>query len=269
MSGLDIDKVPKETVCKTCAKTKICVKPFTQATEKCEKYLLSVVHSDICGPINTTSIGGSRYFAAFIDDKSRYTSVYFLKTKDAVFEAFKEYRAMAEKQTGFKIKTLRSDNGREYISNAFESYLKQNGILRQLTVPYTPQQNGVAERANRTLVEMARAMLNYAKLGEHFWAEAVKTAAYIRNRTVTKVLVDKTPYELWAGMRPSVEHFKVFGSTAVALDKKQTKKVRSKGKEYIMIGYSETSKGYRLYDLVSRKVIVSRDVIFLENTKSS
>ena len=183
-----------------------------------------------------------------------------------MFEAFKNYKIEVEKQSGKTIKCLRSDNGGEYMNNDFENYLRECGIKRQLAVPYTPQQNGVAERANRTLVEMARAMLIHSGLNEHFWAEALKTAVYIRNRTTTKILCDKTPFEVWNGYKPTISHLKVFGAKAIALNKNISKKFASKGDEYIMIGYSEQNKAHKLYNPTTRKAIVARDVIFFENS---
>lgn len=180
--------------------------------------------------------------------------------------AFKDYKAEVEKQTGKNIKCLRTDNGREYLNNDFDNSLRVNGIKRQLTVPYTPQQNGVAERANRTLIEMARTMLIHSGLSESFWAEAVRTSSYIRNRTTTKILHDKTPFEVWYGYKPAVGHFKVFGVKAIVLNKTTTKKFAPKGTECIMIGYSEESKAYRLFNPKNRKVIIGRDVIFMETT---
>lgn len=263
VNGFDIKDNCKEPVCETCSKSKITVKPFERSQFRA-KSLLEIIHSDICGPVNVPSIAGFRYFAIFIDDKSRYTVVFFLKTKDQVFNAFKDYKALAEKQTGCQIKCLRTDNGREYVNNDFNNFLVNNGIKRQLIVPYTPQQNGVAERANRTLVEMSRSMLLEAKLGEKLWAEALLTSVYLRNRTTTKVLVNKTPFEVWTGFKPSVAHLKVFGTKAIVLDKTHHKKFSPKGKEMIMIGYSEQAKAYRFYEEDSRKVHVSRDVIFIE-----
>lgn len=162
---------PKEINCKVCMKSKCTAKPFTQSESRATD-LLELVHTDLCGPINKQSIVGSRYLLTFIDDMSRYVFVYFLKSKDETFEKFKEFKEMVERQTGRKIKCLRSDNGTEFVNNHFNTYLKEHGIVRQLTVPHTPQQNGVAERFNRTLVEMARSMLVAANLDESLWAEA-------------------------------------------------------------------------------------------------
>lgn len=144
--------------CEVCAKCKVHVQPFKNSTYR-EKDILGLVHSDICGPINTESLGGARYFVTFTDDCTRYTETTMLRNRSDVLEAFKNYKLKAEKQTGRQIKKLRTDNGREYLSNAFKNVLKSEGISHQLSVEYTPQQNGVAERKNCTLVEMARCIM--------------------------------------------------------------------------------------------------------------
>ena len=212
------------------------------------------------------SLCGSRYFVTFIDDKSRFTAVYFMKTKDQVLEKFKEYEAMVTNMTEKKIKILRSDNGGEYTSKEFSNYLKEKGIQHQLSVPRTPQQNGVAERMNRTIQETARSMMHNAEQDKKFWAEAVCTAVMIRNRSPTVSVDNMTPYECFYGRKPDVSHFKVFGCKAyMHVPKENRKKWDSKTKKCIFVGYSITSKGYRLYDPVSRKICVSRDVLFDED----
>ena len=121
-------------------------------TEKKQREILELIHTDVCGPMQTISIGGLRYFLIFVDDKSRFTWVCFIRKKSDVFEYFKEFKTMVEKQTGKCIKILRSDQGGEYTSGAFDNYCKNNGVIQQFTVPSTPQQNGVAERKNETFL---------------------------------------------------------------------------------------------------------------------
>lgn len=182
----------------------------TQSTE-----LIEIRHSDVCGPFREKSVGGAKYFVTFIDDKSRMTFVYFLKNKSEVFQKFKMFITQVVRQTGCRIKTLRTDNGCEYLNSQFDSFLYEEGISRQLTVPYTPQQNGVVEKANRTLIEMARSMMVHAGFKEYLWAEAVNTAAYIRNRCPTRQLESRTPYEVRFGREPNVRHLRTFGVYAV------------------------------------------------------
>ena len=148
----------------------------------------------------------------FIDDFSRRTWVYFLKLKSEVFNIFLAFKAFVEKQSGHQILKLRSDNGGEYVNNKFINFCTENGIQMQHTVPYTPQQNGVAERKNHTLKEMANCMLQSKGLGLSFWAEAINCVNYIINRTPTKVLKNITPEEAWSSIKPDVSHFRVFGS---------------------------------------------------------
>lgn len=262
--GLNIKNVNIKTNCDTCNKAKICGLPFPQKAERVTKSVLELVHSDVCGPMNVNSIAGNRYVVSFIDDYTRKNFVYFLRTKNEVFEKFKLFKNYVECQTNKKIKVLRSDNGTEYKNKQFDEFLEKCGIKRQLTVPYTPQQNGIAERANRTLIEMAKSLLIHANLPEFLWAEAVQTAAYLRNRCPTKVLNGGTPFELWKGRRPSVKHLRTFGLRVFALEKPKKGKFQAKGSEYVFVGYSFETKAYRLYDPEKRSVVVRRDVKFLE-----
>ena len=140
-----------------------------------------IVHSDVCGRLEAKSLSGTEYVVTFIDDKSRYVWIYILKNKSEVFKKILGWKSRVEKSTGEKIKTLRSDNGGEYTSKEFEDYLKKYGIRYERTVPKTPEQNGVAERMDRTLVETVRTMLSDSKLPKKFWAEALSTASYVRN----------------------------------------------------------------------------------------
>ncbi|KAJ4772132.1 polyprotein [Rhynchospora pubera] len=182
------------------------------------------------------------------------------------FEHFKKFKAYAEKQTEKKLKVLRSDRGGEYQSIEFQKFCEAEGIHHELTVPYTPEQNGVAERKNRTIVEMARSMLKTKGLPNLFWAEAVATAVYLLNLSPTKAVMNKTPFEAWFERKPAIGHLKVFGCIAYTLVNSQNrKKLDEKSEKCIFIGYCTQSKGYRLYNPNSKKFIVSRNVLFDEN----
>ena len=158
--------------------------------------VLEIIRSNVCGTMRAKSLSGNSYFVTFIDNKSRYTAIYFMERKDQVFDIYLEYEAMVENLTSEKIECLRTDNGGEYLSIAFNEHLKRKGIKRQLTVPGTPQQNGVAERANRTLQEIARSILCTANLPDIFWAaEAVLTAVILKNRSPTVAVKDGIDYE--------------------------------------------------------------------------
>ena len=226
---------------------------------------LELVHTDVCGPLKPMSNGKNRYFLTFIDDYSRKTWVYFLRRKSEVFEVFKEFKNLIEKQSGYFIKRLRSDQGGEYSSDLFEDYCKEHGIVHQFTPSYTPQLNGVAERKNRTILDMARSMLKGKRLPREFWAEAVACAVYLLNRCPTKSVRFKTPEEAWCSFKPSVAHLRVFGCIAYAkIPEARRTKLDDKGEKCIFLGYGDRTMGYKLYNPITKKVIMTRDVIFEE-----
>ena len=267
VKGLNFQSDDHFEVCEGCAQGKQIRATFPREPATRAKDVLDLVHSDVCGPMEETSLGGNKYFITFIDDKSRYTTVYFMKSKDEAFEKFKEFEAMVTNLTNKKIKVLRSDNGGEYTCHMFEKYLKDKGIQHQFSVPRTPQQNGVSERMNRTIQEAARSMLNNAKLPKKFWAEAVHTAVILRNRSPTVSVNGVTPYECFHSKKPDVSHLRIFGCTAYMHVPKETrKKWDSKTKKCTFVGYSLTSKGYRLYDASTGKIHISRDVLFDESS---
>ena len=229
--------------------------------------VLETVHTDICGPITPASHGGKRYFITFIDDYSRKCWIYFLKEKSEAFETFKKFKAQVEKTTGRYIKALRSDRGGEYLSKQFRDYCEEHGIRRFYTAPYTPQQNGVAERKNRTIVDATRSMLKTKGLPKEYWAEAAMCSVYVQNRCPHQILGQKTPQEFWSGHKPNVSHLRVFGSLAYAhVPDQQRRKLEDKSRKLIFVGYCDKSKAYRLYDPVEDKVTISRDVQFDEDS---
>ena len=193
--------------------------------------------------MNSKSLSGAEYFLTFIDDQTRYVWVCILKHKSQVFRRFQEWKAMVERSTGRKVIALRTDNGGEYTSVEFQSYLRKEGIKHEFTVPRTPEQNGVVERLNRTLMDSVRSMLVGAHLPQRFWAEALATAVYLRNRSPTKSVDGLTPYEAWSGHTPSVDHLKVFGCTAYAhISKEEGQKLDLKAKKCILLGYGTEVK---------------------------
>ena len=188
--------------CKGCLLGKQHRLPFLTDKAWRAKDLLELIHTDVCGPMRMPSHHNNRYFILFIDDFSKMTWVYFLKAKSKVFGIFKKFKALVEKQSGKQIKVLRSDRGKEYTSREFDKFCEDESIKRQLTVAYTPQQNCVSKRKNRTVMEMARSMLKEKGMPNTFWAEAVYTVVYILNRCPTKAVKDKTPIEAWSGRKP-------------------------------------------------------------------
>ena len=266
INGVEIKNNRTEEKCEVCIQAKIHRKTFPKKNEITSKQPLELIHTDLCGPMSNITPSGSRYFLTFIDDYSRFCVVYILKNKGEVFEKIKEYLEMVENQLNGKVKIIRSDNGGEYISYKVRDLLKSKGIIHQFTVPYCPEQNGVAERKNRSLQEMANCMIIQSKLEKCFWAEAILTSNHLQNRMSTKLIKNKTPYELWFGKKPNLNYLRTFGCRAYAhLPKIKRHKMDTKAKAYRFIGYSEVAKGYRLLDEKDKTVIVSRDVEFIES----
>ncbi|GKC17486.1 zinc finger, CCHC-type containing protein, partial [Tanacetum coccineum] len=247
--------------CESCLSGKMTKKPFPHSNERA-KDLLGIIHTDVCGPLRHVSRQGASYFITFTDDYSRYGYVYLLKHKHEVFETFKVFKNEVENQLGKTIKAIRSDRGGEYISQEFKDYLKANGIVQQLTPPYTPQHNGVSERRNRTLLDMVRSMMNLTTLPLSFWDYALESATRILNMVPTKK-VDKTPYEMWYGKVPNLSYLKVWGCEALV--KRDTPdKLKQRFVKCIFIGYPKETMGYYFYFLPENKIVVARYVEFFE-----
>ena len=264
VDGLDFDPSVEADFCESCVEGKHHRSPFPTSVNN-TKRPLELIHSDVCGKIGTPSLSGAEYFLTFIDDYTHYTWVYILKRKDQVFERFCEWKALVEKRTGQKMMAFRTDNGGEYTSSEFKAYLAKEGIRHELTVPKTPEQNGVSERMNRTLVESVRSMLSDSRLPRRFWAEALSTAVFLRNRSPTKCLHGITPFEAWTGEKPNVSLLRIFGCVAFAhVPKDERQKLDSKSRKCIFLGYGSETKGYRLYDSCRARVFHSRDVVFNE-----
>nr|KAJ0199823.1 hypothetical protein LSAT_V11C600321130 [Lactuca sativa] len=225
--------------CETCVKSKFTKKPFPLV--KRNTFLLELIHSDICELNGILTQGGKRYFITFCDDFSRYLHVYLLRSKDEAFDAFKRYKAEVENQLERHIKILRSDRGGEYFNQEFDTFYEENGVKHERTSPYTPQQNGLAERKNRTLCEMVNCM-------------------------ITSRVIPTSPYELRKGRKPNLDYLKVWGCVAYyrTPDPKRTK-LGARANKSIFIGYAQNSKAYRLLDIDSSVVVESRDVEFFED----
>ena len=234
---------------------------------------LEIIHTDICCP--DMDIHGQKYFISFIDDYSRYMYIYLLHNKNEALDAFKVFKAEVENQCGKQIKIVRSDRGGEYYGRytengqapgPFAKFLQEHGIIAQYTMPGSPDQNGVAERRNRTLLDMVRSMLSNSNLPKFLWTEALKTAVYILNRVPTKA-VQKTPFELWKGWKPSLRHMRIWGCPSeVRIYNPQEKKLDPRTVSGYFIGYAEKSKGYRFYcPSHTTRIVESRNAKFLED----
>lgn len=248
--------------CEVCAKAKHARAPFKKS-ETSTTRILELVHSDLAGSMENTSYGGAKFMLVFVDDFSRMVFLYFIKHKSDVLEKFIEFKNEMENQTGEKIKIFRTDNGGEYIGNEFNKFCKAHGIVHQLTTPHTPQQNGVAERMNRSIVEKAKSFLFDANLSMRAWAEACNMAAYVRNRSPCSSIEFRNPLSVWTGKSVNLELLKLFGTEImVHVPAAQRKKWSPKSVKMIFMGYDTRSKAYRCLNPDTDKVIVSRDVIF-------
>jgi transposase InsO family protein len=239
-------------VCRGCVLGKN-VKGSFPSSGRRSKGILDLVHSDICGPMSTQSLFGYLYYVLFIDDFSWKTRIFFLKTKNETLGKFQEFKALVENQYSREIRALRSDNGGEYTFGEFNDFYRKTGIKRELIVPYNPQQNGVAERKNRTVCEASRAMMCDQDLPASLWAEATGTAVYVQNKCHHAILDQKTPEEVFTGEKPDIGHLRIFGCTVYVhvLKEKRTKMEPSR-KKGIFVGYNKTSKAFRIYVLGQR-----------------
>lgn len=271
---VNMDLLPKFHIdanhkCETCVEAKLTKAPFQSIERNTEP--LELIHSDICDLKFLQTRGGKKYFITFIDDATRYCYVYLLRSKDEALEMFKNYKTEVENQLGRKIKIIRSDRGGEYEA-PFVEFCSQHGIIHQTTAPYSPQQNGIAERKNRTLKEMMNAMLISSGAPRNLWGEALFSANYILNKLLHKKF-NKTPYELWKGKQPSYKFLKVSGCLAkVAIPDPKRIKIGPRTVDCIFLGYAVNSSAYRFLVHKSENpnvhvntVIESRNAIFFED----
>jgi hypothetical protein len=249
VTGLPPLCVEHDGVCRGCALGKNAKGTFSSSDSR-SKGILDLIHSDLCGPMTVASLSGYVYYVIFIDDYSRKTWIYFLKSKESeeVLDRFQEFKAQIENLNGRKIKTLRLDNGGEYTSKCFIDFCIEAGIKREYTVPYNPRQNGVAKRKNGSIVEATKAMIHDQSLPMFLWAEASMTAVYVQNKSPHKILKNMTPEEAFTGFKPEVGHFKIFGCLVyIHIPKEKRSKLEPSGRKGTFVGYNESSKAYWIY----------------------
>ncbi|KAJ3473570.1 hypothetical protein NLI96_g12937 [Meripilus lineatus] len=255
-SSLDFD-------CETCTLAKQARAPFPSESTTRYSHVGELVHMDIWGPARIESLQGNTYIITFTDAYSRHTQIYFLKARSAALDRFKKYQAFVKRQTGRDIKAVRCDNAKEYTEGNFKSYLDGEGILLQSTAPYSPAQNGVAERLNRTLIEHVRAMLLQHDLPKMFWEDAAIYANYLRNLSPTRALKGTTPYEVFFGKKGSVEDLQEFGTNCwVLIPDSKRSKLDAKSEKFTYLGISESGAGYKYFHKPTRQVLTSRNVEF-------
>jgi transposase InsO family protein len=264
VSGLNIARsVPDTCLCEACILGKLCRQPFHPVdTRKRSKSPMSLIHSDVVGPMQVQSQTGKRYMLVFTDDCTRWSEVYFMAAKSEVFEKFKIFQAKVENLNYGKIQKLRTDGGGEYAAGEFIAYMQRKGITHQVTAPYSSASNGVAERTNRGILDPMRSMIKHAGLPKSYWAEAATVAVYLKNRLIHRIL-GKTPYEVLHGSKPDVSHLRTFGCLAYVHNPIR-QKLDDRARRCIFLGYTETTSIWRLFDLDTKKVLRSRDVKFDE-----
>ncbi|GJR16486.1 putative ribonuclease H-like domain-containing protein [Tanacetum coccineum] len=227
---------------------------------------LHTLHMDLFGPTSVKSINHASYCLVITDDCTRFSWVFFLASKDETSGILQTFIRQIENQLSHRVKIIRSDNGTEFKNRDMLEFCGNKGIKQEYSNARTPQQNGVAERMNRTLIEAARTMLADSLLPTTFWAEAVSTACYIFNRVRVTKPQNKTPYELLFGHKPIISYIRPFGCHVTILDTLSVLgKFDGKSDEGFLVGYSLNSKAYRVYNLVTKRVEVNLHVNFLED----
>ncbi|GKC67757.1 retrovirus-related pol polyprotein from transposon TNT 1-94 [Tanacetum coccineum] len=247
VDGLPKFKYGKDHLCSACerGKSKKASHPLKLVPSDHSK--LELLHMDLCGPMRVASINGKKYILVIVDDYSRYTWVYFLHSKDETPEIIKKFIAQAQLNYKAKVCKIRTDNGTEFKNATLKAHYEKLGIMQQFSTARTPQQNGVVERRNRTLVEAARTMLIFSRLPEFLWAEAVATACFTQNRSIIHTRHNKTPYELLRGRKPNVEYFHVFGSLCYPTnDRDDLGKMKPKADIGVFIGEKAGRNGIDL-----------------------
>nr|GFA45083.1 hypothetical protein [Tanacetum cinerariifolium] len=221
--------------------------------------------TDLCGPMRVASINGKRYVLVIVDDYSRYTWTHFLRSKDETPEVLIDFLRLIQRGLQAQVRVVRTDKGTEFLNQNLYAYFAAEGIQHQTSVARTPEQNGVVERRNRTLVEAARTMLSAAKVPLFFWAEAIATACFTQNRSLVIPHHEKTPYHIINDRKPSVKFFHIFGSVYyIVRDGENLDKMKEKGDECIFMGYSTQSRAYKVFNKRTRVIMESIHVNFDE-----
>ncbi|XP_061998818.1 uncharacterized protein LOC133716093 [Rosa rugosa] len=262
--GLPNLKGKTDKICGDCKIGKQTKAPHRVLNSATTTKVLELLHMDLMGPAQSESIGGKSYMLVVVDDFSRYTWVNFLKDKTETFESFKNLSQkliIEKKSSNTSIVRVRSNNGTEFKNASFSNYFHELGVSHEFSAPITPQQNGIVERKNRVLLDMARVMLHAAGLSTNFWAEAISTACYTINRVFFRPGTDQTAYELWKGKKPNVGYFHIFGSPCYILrDREHLGKFDARSDDGVFLGYSLNSRAYRVYNKRTRVVMESINV---------
>ena len=263
VDGFTVDTRTPKSDCVACTEAKQTEESFSKTTNQVTKPG-ELTHMDVWGKYWLTSINGNLYYVLFVDDAGRFTTINFMKTKSEVVQKVTNY-LMHLKTQGKPPKAIRFDCGKEFLNEELKTWCAQQGIEIQTMAPYSPSQNGVAERMNCTIVELARAMLNASQLPQFLWEYAVAHAVYLRNRAFTKPLGGATPYETWFKRRPNVSHLRELGVPVWILfqGQKEPAKMKPKSHRCAYVGYEDGSHSVLYYNAETRKILKSRNYRFL------
>jgi transposase InsO family protein len=267
--GLKDVKFEKDKPCSACQVGKQVANTHPTKAYMSTSRVLELLHIDLFGPTTYKSLGGNLYCLVIVDDYSRYTWTFFLHDKSEVANCFKKFAKRAQNKFEIKIKKIRSDNGKEFDNTNTEAYCDEIGIKHEVSSTYTPQQNGVVERKNQTLITLARTMLDEYNTSEKLWAEAINTACYASNRLFLQKFLGKTPYELLNGKKPDISFFRVFGCKCYIYKKRQhLGKFQRRCDIGFLVGYSSKSKAYRVFNHATGLIEETYDVEFDESNGS-
>ncbi|KAD0053224.1 hypothetical protein E3N88_44863 [Mikania micrantha] len=268
--GLPLKDFSCDENCSACLKGKQHKASFPSIGDSKSTGCLQLLHMDLFGPVQIMSMAKKKYCLVIVDDYSKFVWTFFLHSKSEVAKAIINFVLYAEKQYSLSIKCVRSDNGTEFRNHLLDEFYQSKGIQRQYSIPRTPEQNGVVERKNRTLIEAARTMLADSGLPLTFWAEAVNTACYVQNRVLVNQRWLKTPYEILHSLTPLISFFRAFGCPCYILNTKdQLTKFDSKVDAGYFVGYSSTCKAYRVFNCRTKSVEETLHVKFNECPKDS
>ncbi|GJR24799.1 retrovirus-related pol polyprotein from transposon TNT 1-94 [Tanacetum coccineum] len=265
--GLPKLKFEKDHLCSACALGKSTKKPHKPKSEDTNQEKLYLLHMDLCGPMRVASVNGKKYILVIVDDYSRFTWVKCLRSKDEAPAFIINFLKMIQVRLKETVRRIRTDNGTEFVNQTLREYYEKVGISHETSVARSPQQNGVVERRNRTLIEAARTMLIYAKAPLFLWAEAVATACYTQNRSMIRRRHGKTPYELLHNKPPDLSYLHVFGALCYPTnDSENLGKLQPKADIGIFIGYAPTKKAFQIYNRRTKRIIETIHVDFDELT---
>ncbi|GJV14887.1 retrovirus-related pol polyprotein from transposon TNT 1-94 [Tanacetum coccineum] len=263
--GLPRLKFEKDHLCSACQLGKSKKFSHKPKSENTNMEVLHTLHMDLCGPMRVQSIKGKKYILVIVDDYSRFTWVKFLRSKDETPEFVINFLKQIQVGLNKTVRFIRTDNGTEFVNQVMSEYYEGVGIFHQKSVPRTPQQNGIVERRNRTLVEAARTMMIFSKAPMFLWAEAVATACYTQNRSLIHTRHNKTPYELVHDKKPDLTFLRVFGALCYPTnDSEDLGKFQAKADIGIFVGYAPSRKGYRIYNKRTRRLMETIHVTFDE-----